>query len=131
MSKGLRVGILPFSISGSGVAIGSQDMFPSGILYGRIRRVVVRMDPGGLVTACKLYMVHRKHAGTTPATIPDEYVVVETASLSPTASASVAFLDSPITAEPGFQDTLKLFIDATAVSGAGTWTMVGFIEVER
>jgi hypothetical protein len=127
----------PFTISGTGVAVGFFHYFspsktgqvtPQTKHCGKVRRILIRQDAGGGATAVTAYVIHRSRPPVTPSTIPDEFVIIETASLTPTASATVAFFDSPVTAEPTFQDSCCLVLDVTA--GAGAWTFVGFVEMD-
>jgi hypothetical protein len=108
----------------SGFIIGQRD----GIsLNGSVRRFVVRQALGGGATAADFYLVHNKQVGVVVASLAGENVVVEIAAAVLTASGTAVSLDTPITAEPAFKSSLLLVCDVT---GAGAWTLVGFVEIE-
>lgn len=127
-----------FTIAGTGVQVKEAQIAPSsgtigtlgtGRARGRVRRIVIREAAGGLATSATFYLIHNNRvAVTSPSTEPDENVIVETAAVPLTASASVASLDSPISAQPAFQNSLLLVADVTAATGA--WSLTGFIEIE-
>lgn len=129
MSQGTRTANHAFEITGTGVAVGSFDFFPLTELNVRLKRIVIRQELGGGATACTIYGVQNRHQGADPALIPEENVPLETDSIVPTASATQAFLDSPISMHPTFSRGLKLFVKVTA--GAGAWTFKGYLELER
>lgn len=137
MSHRLRTSCIPFSMTGTGTEVQKFDLFGDGgaetdLRYsGRIRRLVIREAAGGGATAGTFYIVHLTDAydHADPAAIGAEKIVVETSSVPLTASATAASLDSPIDAEPTFQDKAVLYVKVTA--GSGAWTIVGFVEIER
>ena len=115
---------IPFALSGTGNAVDEQVIVQAK-RNGRVRRIVARSTGGA--TAALFFLVQNNRTGVTaPTTEPDENVVVETDSVDLTASAHANSLDSPVSAEPTFQNGLTLVASVTA---SGAWTLVGYIEV--
>jgi hypothetical protein len=128
MSKGLRVSLVPFSVSGTGAEAQSVELFGNP-QSGRVRRIVLRQDAGGGATTGDLYLFTDNFEPTSsPSTDDQTKAVVVVSGVALTASASAVSLDTPISAEPAFKSTLTLVADVTA--GAGAWTLVGYVEVE-
>lgn len=132
-----------FTISGTGVARAEWDLHSStpgsstpptsgvgGPQYfnGRVKAIKLRQPASGTATAVTFYLVHNKQHDIDPATLKDENIVVETASLVPTASDTATFLDTVIDAKPTFQSSLVGVLDVTAAAGA--WSFVVAVELE-
>lgn len=140
MKTRLSGGCIFFSVSGTGAQVKETQILPqaaAGIINalgtnrygGRVRRIVIREAVGGGATAANFYLIHRNRVTVTaPASEPAENIIVVASAVVLTASASAASLDSPISAEPAFQDSLLLVAEVTAAVGA--WTILGFVEVE-
>jgi hypothetical protein len=127
----MRSLIATFTVSGTGSDVVEYDFFPNSRttrVSGRIRRVVVKEDVGGGATATDIYFFTFDEKGVAvPSTADQSKVVVFVEDLVLTASASAVSLDSPITAEPAFQNSLVAVFDVTAV---GAWTITGWVELE-
>jgi hypothetical protein len=129
--SGLRTSLLRFSVSGDGSGVAEFDFFPRSNTIrqsGRVRRIVVREPAGGGATATDIYFFSFGTKDVAdPATADQGDVVIMVDDLVLTASATAVSLDSPITSEPTFQDSLVAVFDVTAT---GEWTISGWIEVE-
>lgn len=129
--SGIRSLIATFTVSGTGDAVVEHDFFPNSVttrVNGRIRRLVVKEDAGGGATATDIYFfTFGEKDIADPATADQSKVVVLASAVALTASASAVSLDTPITAEPAFQNSLVAVFDVTAV---GAWTITGWVELE-
>lgn len=138
MGKNIHTTALEFTISGTGNAVGEFDFLPqvqaltgSAATYvkasGRVWRFFVRQAAGGGATAATFYMFNRNQRSvTSPSTSAQDKHVFRTSAVPLTASATVASLDTEITAGPVFKDSLTLVADVTAV---GAWTLSGYVEL--
>lgn len=124
--SGLRRSLHRFTVSGSGSGVASFTFSVSG--NGSVRRVVVKEGAGGGATETDIYFFSMGLTSvTSPSTEDQSYVIIFIEDLVLTASATAVSLDSPLSAEPTFQDTLAAVFDVTAV---GDWTITGYIEIE-
>lgn len=129
--SGIRSLIATFTVSGTGDAVVEHDFFPNSVttrVNGRIRRIVVKEAVGGGATETDIYFfTFGEKEIDDPAAADQSKVVVFVEDLALTASATAVSLDSPITAEPAFQNSLVAVFDVTAV---GAWTLTGWVELE-
>lgn len=131
MARNNNYRLLPFTVTGTGSAVVEHDFFANSLITrpsGRVRRVVVREAAGGGATAADIYFATFGNKNiSSPSTEPGEKFIITISAVTLTASATATSLDSPITAEPAFQDSLTAVFDVT---GSGAWTITGWIEVE-
>lgn len=124
---------VPFRITGNGVGQGRYDIhdpLDTVGVSGRIRRIVLREEAGGLATACDLYLLHNKQPSNVAiASVPEENITVEASGIVLTASATALSLDTPIDMEPAFRGSLSVVANVTAATGA--WALTGYIETEQ
>lgn len=129
--SGIRPLLAPFTVSGTDSEVVEYDFFPNSTStrpHGRIRRMVVKESAGGGATECDIYLFTFDEKGVAaPAAADQSKVVVFVEDLVLTASASAVSLDTPITAEPAFQNSLTAVFDVT---GSGAWTITGWVELE-
>lgn len=119
-----------FRISGTGVQQQSEVLaaISLGGITGRVRGICVRQEAGGGATSAVFALVGSRQDPTVPlASIPDENIVLLTAAVPLTASATAASLKSVVT-PVGYSSSLAIIANVTA--GAGAWTLVGYVEVE-
>ena len=96
---------------------------------GEVRHIVVRQDAGGGATSFDFKLVDGNYPtpdGITYASIPEEYVIADGATIATSASATVASLDSVIDAEPTYKQSLAIVFNVTR---SGPWTLIGRLTV--
>lgn len=140
MGKGKIQSSALFQVSGDGAEIQEVQVLPpsGGNLIGakgtpkftgRIRHIKLRQNAAGLATVADFFLVHNNQTGVVAATLDRLNAPFGSLAVTPlTASATVPFLDTPITAEPIFVDSLLFVANVTTATGA--WTFHGRVEIE-
>ncbi len=91
--------------------------------------MVARQALGGGATAVDLYIYGDEQAsGTAVASLPRENIAVKITSAAPTASATDAFIDTPILGVAILHNKAVLRVKVTAV---GAWTILGYVVMEQ
>ena len=129
MAAELALSRIPISITSTGTTEGAQVLKASGMRAGRVRELKLRQTAGGGMTDCLVAVVTNGSTGTAYASVADEDVAVDVTPTSVTASATVAFVDTPIEGFAAVKDSLEIRIHT--VTGTGAWTVVGHIVVEH
>lgn len=91
---------------------------------GRVRYIHCTVGGAGTITAGTIYLVHRSQRDVTVGALERKHKVAE---ITPSGWSGVN-VDTPLTAEPHFKDSLVLVADITGATGA--WTLDGEISIE-
>jgi hypothetical protein len=138
--KSNNVSIYPFTMSGTDAQVKEVEIGPKASadigggqdyikISGRVLHFYVREELGGGATAAVFYLYNRNLRNVTnPSGTAQDKQVMRTDSVSLTASATAASLDSPLTNPPVYKDSLTLVADVTAT---GDWTLSGYIAVSE
>lgn len=129
MAGELKTSRFPVSITSSDTTEAADVLKAASLRGGRVREVKLRQEAGGGMTACKVSIITNGTTGTAIASVADEDETVLIEPTSVTASATAAFIDTPIEGFAHVKDSIEVRVHT--VTGTGAWTVVGHIIVEH
>lgn len=118
-----------FTVSGDGSSEAEVVLVAADLPAHRVKGLVAYQTVGSL-TAIELYVVTNGQApGTAVTSIPQGNIAVQTSNSSPGSASSVtAFERTAITGHAQVGENLILRVKPT---GAGAWTIAGYLQLER
>ena len=128
MASNLNLARLPVRISSSGTAEGAAVLKAALQRGARVRHLTLRQEADGGMTDCAVSIITNGTTGTAIASVPDEDIVVAVDPSSVTASATVAFVDTPIEGFAPVKDSIEVRIHG--ITGSGAWVVVGYLTLE-
>lgn len=129
MAAELQLSRFRFEITSTGTTEAAQVLKAANLRAGRVREIKARQEAGGGMTACKVSIITNGTTGTAYASVADEDEAVLVEPTSVTASATDAFVDTPVEGFAAVKDSLEIRIHT--VTGTGAWTVVGHVYVEH